>query len=228
MSDTPQQHTPDPDDPDDAAAGQGSPDAGTSPAETPPAAAVSSWPEPSAEDRRHWDIQNTLTNLITGQVRDQLGPDGVRSAPDPGYPGYGDRPQPDPLAAVRVARAIRGHAAVLLDRHIDRARAAGHSWAELAEVLGLTREAEREQIAPGEAAFHWATTGRIDGEPRSRVWGDEPRRWWRCASCQQRVSDRGPFAGHPDDEETGHAPDCARHTAELTAWRTRHDAWDDQ
>jgi hypothetical protein len=185
------------------------------------------WPEPSAEQRRRWHIKNTLTNLVIGEVVAELGRDGVRSAPDPGFAKYGNRPQPDPLTAVRAARTIRGEAAQLLGEHIDRARAAGHTWTELAGALGLTRDAEEAGIPDGEAAFYWATTDRIDGDYAHRAWGYEPRRSWRCASCEERVTDRGPFNGHPDEEETGHAGGCARHAADLAAWRTRIDAWDE-
>jgi hypothetical protein len=181
---------------------------------------------PSAEERRRWHIHNTLSNLVIGAVVAELGRDGVRSAPDPGFARYGNRPQPDPLTAVRAARTIRGEAAQLLGEHIDRARAHGHTWTDLAAALGLTRDAEEAGIPAGEAAFCWATTGRIDGDRPNPVWGYEPRRSWRCASCEERVHDRGPFNGHPDDDETGHAAGCARHTADVAAWRTRN-GWDD-
>jgi hypothetical protein len=200
----------------------------TDPDDTSTATAAASWPEPSAEERRRWHINNTLTNLVIGEVVEELGPDGVPSGPDPGFARYGNRPQPDPLTAVRAAWTVRGAAAQLLGGHSDRARGAGHTWTELAGALGLAEDAEEAGIPDGEAAFCWATTGRIDGDYAPRAWGYEPRRSWRCASCQERVNDHGPFNRNPDDEETGHAPGCARHTADLTAWRTRHDAdWDD-
>ncbi|MDQ1675715.1 MAG: hypothetical protein QOC93_859 [Actinomycetota bacterium] len=198
----------------------------TETAEGAAAAPTSSWPAPSAADRRRWHIQDTLTNLVVREVTEELGPDGVGYGPDPGFAKYGNRPQPDPLAAVRVARTIRREAAQLLGEHIDRARGAGHTWTDLAAALGLTKLADEAGIPVDEAAFCWATTGRIDGD-RGPFSGYEPRRSWRCASCQERVSDHGPFNGNPDDDETGHAPGCARHTAELAAWQTRNDAWDD-
>jgi hypothetical protein len=216
MTDTPRPDTPRPD---------------TDTADTSAATPTPAWPEPSAEERRRWHIENTLTNLVIGEVVAELGRDGVRSAPDPGFAKYGNRPQPDPLTAVRAARTIRAEALQLLGVHIDRARAHGHTWAELAGALRLTRDAEEAGIPDGEAAFCWATTGRIDGDRPNPIWGYEPRRSWRCASCEERVSDRGPFAGHPDEEETGHAPGCARHTADLAAWRTRNgwdEDWDDE
>jgi hypothetical protein len=199
----------------------------TETAEGAATAPTPSWPAPSAAGRRRWHIKQTLTNLVIREVVEELGPNGVPSGPDPGFAEYGNRPQPDPLTAVRAARTVRREAAGLLGGHIDRARGAGHTWTELAGALGLTRDAEREGIPLDEAAFHWATTGRIDGDYAPRVWGAEPRRSWRCASCEERVTDHGPFNGHPDHDETGHAAGCVRHTAELAAWRTRNGWADD-
>ncbi|WP_433756331.1 hypothetical protein [Nocardia sp. CA-135398] len=48
-------------------------------------------------------------------------------------------------------------------------------------------------------------------------------RSWTCTSCDERVTDRGPYEGHPADNETGHATDCPRHQREILAYRTRFD-----
>ena len=40
---------------------------------------------------------------------------------------------------------------------------------------------------------------------------------WECASCGARVHDTGPYAAHPDDNETGHAPGCHRYAADIAA-----------
>jgi hypothetical protein len=189
------------------------------------------WASRIEAERRRVGIKIRLSNLVIEEVRAELGAGGVGYGPDPGFAEYGNRPQPDPLTAVRVARTVRGEALQLLGGHIDRARAHGRTWTELAAALGLTKDAEREGIPAGKAAFCWATTGRIDGDYAPRAWGAEPRRSWRCASCEERVTDRGPFNGHPDDDETGHAPGCTRHTADVAAWRTRNgwaEDWDDE
>jgi hypothetical protein len=210
MSDTtPHAHTPEP----DAAA----------PAPEP----ASAWPALSAEDRRSFEVRTTLRNLVIRHVLDELGPPGVTYAPDPGLEAFGDQPQPDPQAAVRAARQLQWAAAKLLGEYIDRARGRGVPWRDLATALGIAGDADAEGIAPAEAAFHLATTGRIDGDVPHRRWGDEPYRSWRCAACREWVHDRGPFNGHPDDDETGHAAGCTRHAADVAAWRTRMDAWED-
>jgi hypothetical protein len=178
-------------------------------------------------DRRCRHAKQALTNLIIREVREELGPEGVPSAPDPGYLQYGNQPQPDPLTAIRIALVARQQANVILDAHIARARGAGHSWDVLAEALELTQVADEAGIPHGEAAFNWAAARRIDGDTGPRWCGHDLQVWWRCGTCEQRITDHGPFNGqHPDEEETGHAPDCPRHTAELAAWRTRH-GWDD-
>jgi hypothetical protein len=204
------------------------PPTGTTPTETGASVFTDPvWAARAEAERRRSGIKNRLSHLVIEEVRAELGPGGVGYGPDPGFAEYGNRPQPDPLTAVRAARTIRREAARLLGEHIDRARGAGHTWTELAAALGLTKLADEAGIPDGEAAFCWATTGRIDGDRPNPVWDYEPRRSWRCASCEERVTDRGPFAGHPDEEEAGHAPGCARHTAELDAWRTRHGWADD-
>jgi hypothetical protein len=47
---------------------------------------------------------------------------------------------------------------------------------------------------------------------------------WTCASCGEWITDSGPYNGHPDDDERGHAEDCARHLAEAAAYQARMDA----
>jgi hypothetical protein len=200
---------------------------GTDPDATSTTTAARTWPAPSAEERRRFDVRTALRNLVIRHVVDELGPSGVTYAPVPGLEAFGDQPQPDPLAAVRAAREMQWTAAGLLGEYIDRARGRGVSWGDLAASLSITGDADEEGIPPAEAAFHFATTGRIDGDVPHRRWGDEPYRSWRCASCREWVHDRGPFNGHPDDDETGHAPGCARHAAEVAAWRARHDRDDD-
>jgi hypothetical protein len=46
-----------------------------------------------------------------------------------------------PLSAVGAARDLRAAAEAALQAAVDRARAAGHSWREIGDVLGTTRQA---------------------------------------------------------------------------------------
>ena len=40
---------------------------------------------------------------------------------------------------------------------------------------------------------------------------------WRCASCEQVISDHGLIAG-PADNEPGHADDCGRLATAVAEW----------
>jgi hypothetical protein len=120
--------------------------------------------------------------------------------------------QPAPVPALRAAVLLSRLFSAEARRQVRRAREAGVSWADLAPVL----DAE-----DGQAAFEWATGGAEDSWRRAAV-------TYRCPSCGGLVSDYGPYENHPDDNESGHAPDCARHLAALVTWfATNADDWDD-
>lgn len=51
------------------------------------------------------------------------------------------RPGGSPLAAVAAARELSAAASAALQEAVDRARAAGHSWREVGDVLETTRQA---------------------------------------------------------------------------------------
>jgi hypothetical protein len=51
------------------------------------------------------------------------------------------KPGPDPLASVDSARALTRAAEDALRASVDRARAAGHTWQEIGDLLGTSRQA---------------------------------------------------------------------------------------
>ena len=58
------------------------------------------------------------------------------------WPGMGAGPASGPgLAAIRLARELRSLADGALRVTVDRARAAGHTWQEIGDALGTTRQA---------------------------------------------------------------------------------------
>lgn len=119
-------------------------------------------------------------------------------------------PVPALRAALLLSRLFTGEAR----RQVRRAREAGMSWAELAPAV---------DAADGEAAYEWAVG------PDSSRW-DARSFVWRCPSCGALVTDWGPYNGHPDDNEHGHARDCARHVAEVAVWlagQVADDYWED-
>jgi hypothetical protein len=58
------------------------------------------------------------------------------AAPEPAQPG-----DESPLAAIAAARQLVAAAEAALQQAVDRARATGHSWREIGEVLDTTRQA---------------------------------------------------------------------------------------
>jgi hypothetical protein len=63
---------------------------------------------------------------------------------------------------------------------------------------------------------------RVAGSPASWAFNG-PSFTWRCPACDRVVSDRGPYDGHPDDNQPGHADGCARLADEIDRWRS---SWD--
>jgi hypothetical protein len=47
-----------------------------------------------------------------------------------------------------------------------------------------------------------------------------------CDVCGEWINGRGPYESHPEDNESGHAADCARFAAELATWQAERDAWE--
>lgn len=125
----------------------------------------------------------------------------------------------DPLAGVRAAVLAWRVAFGQMREHAEAARGAGRTWDDIAGALEVPARDEW-QSSSGAAAFVWLIEGR---EPDT---GDDP--WfrslpstrWVCAACGGRVTDRGPFEAHPDDNEAGHRPDCARRAAAVCVYES--------
>ena len=127
----------------------------------------------------------------------------------------------DPLPAVRAAAVLRDAARRVLVDVIEAARAAGRSWGEIGTALGMPDDGD----PVGEVAFALIVEGR---EPqRTRELFRVPSTSWRCTACGELVQDRGPFESHPGDNESGHTDTCARHRADVQAWRART-GWEDE
>jgi len=119
-----------------------------------------------------------------------------------------------PLAGPRPETAAR-----ICRERAERARADGITWEQIGEALGPSLGSDgRSGHDLGVAAFEHLTGER--GRWRQASF------WFRCASCGEYISDRGPFEGHPEDNERGHAEGCVRLAADIAAWQARQDAWD--
>ena len=119
----------------------------------------------------------------------------------------------DPLAGARAARDIALGARRSGRDYIRAAREAGHGWDQIGEALGLTMDTGRTGETTAEAAYSYAAGG-PGAETAMRYGRSFP---WRCPSCSQAISDRGPVAG-PADNEPGHDGNCARLAAAVAEW----------
>lgn len=161
----------------------------------------------SAVSRR---LQTLLEEVAVEQFDGQ-----VVVEPIEGYQVLTRRRLVDPLPGVRAAAVLRAAARWVLVDAVEAARAAGRSWDEVGEALGLPDPDE----PVGELAFALVVEGR---EPqRARELFRVPSASWRCGGCGEQVRDQGPFESHPADVESGHAADCTRHLADVQAWRKR-------
>jgi hypothetical protein len=121
----------------------------------------------------------------------------------------------EPLDGARAARDIELGARHAARDYIRQAREAGHSWDQIGHALGVAPNADADQtgLSVAEAAYTYAA-----GSPHT----DSAIRYgrsfaWRCRSCDQAISDRGPIAG-PADDELGHTGDCPRLAAAVAEW----------
>jgi hypothetical protein len=121
----------------------------------------------------------------------------------------------EPLTGARAARDIELGARRAARGYIRAAREAGHRWEQIGQALGLAPGADTDQagLTVAEAAYSYAAGSRHT---------DTAIRYgrsftWRCASCDQAISDRGLIAG-PADDELGHREDCSRLAAAVAEW----------
>jgi hypothetical protein len=122
---------------------------------------------------------------------------------------------PTPLAGLWAADRLARRASREVASHARRAREAGHSWEQIGQALGI-EPGEGRSVT--EVAFE-----RFAGTAASWSLRD-PSFVWRCPACDRVISDRGPYEGHPDDNQPGHGKDCSRLATELAGWRA---SWDD-
>ena len=136
-------------------------------------------------------------------------------------------PHPHPMKALEpaAARAVtpRPAATTLVLRDGDHGpqvlmvkRSPHASWDEVAAALKFDAAGHDD---PSVEAFLW-----VAPTPSQRF--DSIVTSWECASCAARVTDRGPFGGHPEEVEEGHLDSCARHQEDISAYR-QQTGWDD-
>lgn len=123
----------------------------------------------------------------------------------------------EPLAGLQAAASLKHAARRLALEYVRQAREVNDSWHDIGIALGLGRLTESGLSLAG-AAYEYASAG--------------PNAWsrsflWACPACQGTIIDFGPEAGNPEDQEQGHAPDCPRLAAAVTAWNASWDTGDE-
>ncbi|QIS08841.1 hypothetical protein [Nocardia arthritidis] len=149
------------------------------------------------------DAREALQKIIFEILRRYGGESAVTTRPANASSAQLEAPV-DPLLGVEVATLLTFQLHRMISDYTRESRGMGRSWNEVSRALRLDRE-----WAPEQASFDY-----VAGNPRPGMpW---PSISWTCCSCGFRITDWGPESGsHPDDRETGHAPDCDRHTTEI-------------
>lgn len=157
--------------------------------------------------------RNVMLDLILRKLREEHGAAAiVQRQIFPGSTLTIDEPA-DPVAAIGEAQMLMHTASGLVRDFALKARGAGKSWADLVKPLGIESEDEYADLPA--MAFR-----QIAYPPSQRY--DTVYASWECGSCGERVRDTGPYGGHPEDDETGHAEGCARHAGEIAAWQKKN------
>ena len=146
------------------------------------------------------DARNLIRNDIT-----ILGAAVVRRPRIRGDSASGTKAEPEPLAGIRAATALRNAASRAVSDCARYAREDGKSWTE----IGAAMEPARDQYS----AF-LAVASHL---------GRGPSFAWTCPACGQTVIDYGPEEG-PNDSERGHGDGCERFVATIEAWDAQ---WED-
>jgi hypothetical protein len=162
--------------------------------------------EPDDRDRARWDIRRQIENLAVSlfggrRIKRELKSPGVAPLPIDAV---------EPLPFIRAAVLYRNVADGRAREEAAKARGDGATWVEIAAAAGIGDDPERDRGA-AELAYEWVS-------PRPSMRFDEVNVYWTCGTCDQRVKDRGPTAGHPVDQEEGHAEGCARLAAAVATW----------
>ncbi|MGH9156115.1 MAG: hypothetical protein ACRD1K_09860, partial [Acidimicrobiales bacterium] len=120
------------------------------------------------------------------------------------------------LAGVTVARHIAMAARRDFVRRVSDARAAGHSWEQLAAATPNFVGVYGPDA--GQALFEDVGLHGSQIDPLYAA--------WRCGNCDGLVLDRGPSGGHPLDAQPGHQPECARLAEETRRYLDRREELD--
>ena len=120
----------------------------------------------------------------------------------------------DMLGRVTAGFKIAWAAEAQARQAVAYARAQGHTWHRIAEVLHQAGVLEEHVDDRAMAAFLWAA-------PNPSMQFHELRFSWQCPYCDRWVHDYGPQAGDRIGGEVGHAEDCGRLISDTAQQRRR-------
>ena len=118
----------------------------------------------------------------------------------------------DPAAGMGYARMLADAARRAEHSYIQHAREEGLTWRQVGQALNLARVAGERGAPLAEVAFEHAA-----GAEHASAW-ESLTFYWDCPACGQGIRDHGPYNGHPDDCEPGHAGGCLRQAAAIAAY----------
>lgn len=162
-----------------------------------------------------WKARDQIDRIVLTRIREERGDTGISREPWisrlTGF-NYGDVDVPaNYLHAIEAADWLQRVAHGMAAEYARKARGQGHSWDEIADAFGIDRDQVNE---PAVEAFERVA-------PPQR-WRDN-NAYWTCRSCDQHISDRGPYEANPADSETGHLESCQRHQREISVYQGDRD-----
>lgn len=159
----------------------------------------------------------TIRRLVEQVVRAAVPPGDIVELP--AFPGAATTwPKPTPMAGFAAARQVVALAEQEVHKYAVQLRGEGMSWRELADLMEMPWS---DVYSRTERAFEL-----VAGPDSREVWSSGPRVYWYCGGplgCGEHITDRGPYNGHPRDDESGHAEDCRRQADEIEARDRRLD-----
>lgn len=154
-----------------------------------------------------------VRSLVEKAIRAAVPPDRLverKFRPDSDYAWQEPAPAAGLSAALAVVKIAQEHAY----KFVLGLRGEGTSWREAADLLEIPWS---DQYWRPERAYELVLGPEPEGGSRFHARSV----YWRCGGplgCGQHITDRGPYNGHPIDNEDGHAENCRRLAAEGEAY----------
>lgn len=161
----------------------------------------------------HNPTMDEVRSLVERAVRAATPPDQQverRARPESDYSWM----EPTPAAGLHAALTVVKIAQQKAYKFVLGLRGEGTSWREVADLLEIPWSEEYSRL---ERAYELV----LGPEPEGSSPFHTRSVYWTCGGpggCDKFIADRGPYNGHPFDNEDGHADDCRRRAAEGDAY----------